>query len=104
MLDEVREYAPALAAKKGLHSESVVLALSVLPVTVVDASVYRRKVVEAWKRIGERDPDDADLLALALHFRIPVWSNDNDFEVARVEWFTTAQLLALLTSPTTKTS
>jgi predicted nucleic acid-binding protein len=37
-----------------------------------------------------------DLLALALHLKLPIWSNDNDFEDAGVEWYTTAQLLKTL--------
>jgi len=50
----------------------------------------------ALKRIAWRDPDDAELLALALHFKVPLWSNDNDFEDCGVEWFTTAELLRKL--------
>jgi len=55
-----------------------------------------RRNPEAKRRIGRRDPDDVDVLALALHAGVPVWSNDN-FEDAGVKWFTTAGLLAKLT-------
>ncbi len=41
------------------------------------------------RRIGKRDPDDVDVLALALDMDLAVWSNDNDFEDAGVEWHTT---------------
>jgi hypothetical protein len=37
-----------------------------------------------------------ELLALALHAGVPVWSNDDDFEDAGVEWYTTAELLRRL--------
>lgn len=96
VLDEVREYAPTLALKKKFNAESILLAISVLPVEVVEPREYQRKMAEARRQIGERDPDDVDLLALALWLRVPVWSNDSDFEVARVEWFTTAELLKRL--------
>ena len=46
--------------------------------------------------MGRRDPDDVEILALALHTKIAVWSNDSDFEGVGVEWFTTAELLARL--------
>ena len=46
--------------------------------------------------LEERDPDDIELLALALHLRIPVWSNDDDFASARAPWLATAELLARL--------
>lgn len=74
----------------------VLLAVASLPVTLVDRRVYETSIPEAKRRIGRRDPDDVEILALALHAGVPVWSNDNDFEDAGVEWFTTAQLLAKL--------
>jgi predicted nucleic acid-binding protein len=36
------------------------------------------------------------VLALALQLGHAVWSNDNDFEDAGVEWHTTAELLKAL--------
>jgi predicted nucleic acid-binding protein len=93
---ELQEYEPVLSKKKRLSADLVLLAVATLPVTVVDSSVYARSVSEARRRIGRRDPDDIDILALALHFGLPIWSNDNDFEIAGVEWYTTADLLARL--------
>jgi predicted nucleic acid-binding protein len=62
----------------------------------VEREVYEKSIAEAKRRIGRRDPDDVEILALALHFDLAVWSNDNDFEGAGVEWITTAKLLARL--------
>ena len=98
ILAEVQEYAPLLARKKRLSADLVLLAVATLPVTVVDSSVYTTSLSEARRRMGRRDPDDIDILALALHFGLPIWSNDNGFEVAGVEWYTTASLLAKLHS------
>ena len=55
-------------------------------------AAYAGSVARARKLIGRRDPDDVDILALALHLKIPLWSND-DFQEADVERYTTAQLL-----------
>ena len=93
---EVEEYAAYLADQKRLPRDTLLLAVATLPVTVIEPEVYAPKRKEAERRIARRDPQDVDLLALALHFRLPVWSNDNDFEEAGVEWFTTAQLLRKL--------
>ena len=41
---------------------------------------------------GRRDPEGVELLALALHLSLPVWSNDDDFELTGIEWYTTAEL------------
>jgi predicted nucleic acid-binding protein len=93
---EVQEYASQLAARKRLPLDIVLMAVATLPVTVAGREVYEKSIAEAKRRIGRRDPDDVDTLALALHLGIAVWSNDNDFEDAGVEWFTTAELLARL--------
>jgi predicted nucleic acid-binding protein len=90
---EVQAYASILAEKRRLPLDTLLLAVATLPVTVIEPGVYAAKLAEAKRRIGRRDPGDADLLALALHLDVPVWSNDNDFEDAEVEWYTTAELL-----------
>jgi len=95
-LAEVQEYAAPLARKKRLPLDVLLLSLAALPVTVVDLPEYARKLPEATRRLGQRDPDDVDVLALALHLRVPVWSNDDDFRDSGVEWLTTATLLKRL--------
>lgn len=97
---EVREYAGLLAKKKRLAMDLVLLAAATLPVTIVARSAYASFLAESRKRIGRRDPDDVEILALALYMDIPIWSNDNDFRDAGVEWYTTASLLARLESGT----
>jgi hypothetical protein len=71
-LSEVQEYAGQLAVKKRLSLDIVLMAVAALPVT------------------------DVEILALALHSHLAVWSNDSDFEGVGVERFTTAELLARL--------
>jgi len=94
--DEVFEYLGPLATKKRLRLDTLLLTLAALPITVVGRSEYEDHVPEAERRIGKRDLDDVDVLALALDLNLPVWSNDNDFEDAGVEWHTTAELLKAL--------
>jgi predicted nucleic acid-binding protein len=93
---EVFEYLAPLAKKKRLDLDTLLLTLAALPVTVVERSEYQHHLPEARRRIGKRDPDDVDVLALALDMDLAVWSNDNDFEDAGVEWHTTAELLKAL--------
>jgi predicted nucleic acid-binding protein len=90
---EVEEYALVLARKRRLPSDVVLLAIAALPLTIVTRAAYAKRMTEASKRIGSRDPDDVDLLALALHLRVPIWSNDRDFEKLNVDVFTTERLL-----------
>jgi predicted nucleic acid-binding protein len=95
-LAEVEEYAPILAKKKRLSLDTLLLAIAALPVTVVEQGVYSPSLPQARKLLASRDPDDVDILALALHMNLPLWSNDNDFEKAGIEWYTTAELLRKL--------
>jgi len=92
-LDEVQEYAPVLAKKNRLHEDVVLLAVATLPVTVVERKLYTPAIAEASKRIGQRDPDDIPILALALTLNVPLWSNDKDFRDTGVDWYTTERLL-----------
>ena len=94
--DEVFEYLPSLARKKRLDLDTLLLACAALPIAIVERSEYDVNLSAARRRIGKRDPDDIDVLALALTLKLPVWSNDNDFEDAGVEWYTTAELLKTL--------
>ncbi len=93
---EVEEYAAILGRKKRLTPEALMLAVASLPVSIVARDVYVGSMAKARRRIGKRDPDDVELLALALHFQIPLWTNDHDFEGCGVEWFTTAEMLKRL--------
>lgn len=93
---EVQEYAVILARKKRLSLDALMLAMAALPVTIVDDTVYASALPRARRLVAQRDPDDVNILALTLHTRLPLWSNDNDFEETGVEWYTTAELLRKL--------
>jgi len=93
---EVQEYAVVLSHSKKLSLDALLLAVAALPVTVVEPVAYASAIGKSRKLIRKRDPDDVDVLALALHSKLPLWSNDNDFEDSGVEWYTTAELLKRL--------
>ena len=90
------EYAGSLGKKKHLPMDIVLMAVSALPVTLFERAEYFSALPEASRRMVHRDPDDVDLLALALHLDVAIWSNDGDFETAGIEWYTTARLLKKL--------
>jgi predicted nucleic acid-binding protein len=95
-LSELQAYVEPLARRLRLPLDTVLLAVATLPVAVVEPNEYEASVDEARRRMGRRDVDDVEILALALHLDAPVWSNDSDFEIAGVEWYTTARLLKRL--------
>lgn len=95
-LNEVFEYLPRLASKYSLDHTALVLQLKMLPVTFFREIEYKTHMAEAAKWIKHRDPDDIALLALALKERVPIWSNDKDFENLPVQAYTTNHLLRIL--------
>lgn len=96
VLEEVREYLAELAQRYGIAIEALEAQLRLLAVLELSQDEYKDRIPEATRKIGARDPDDVELLALALALEIPVWSNDNDFKGVGVEWYTTARLLKKL--------
>jgi predicted nucleic acid-binding protein len=80
-VSEVREYLPALCAKRHwdigptLKLLDAMLAL----VRVVEAGFYADFEEQAKHRIGRRDVDDWPVVALALCLGAAVWTEDTDF-------------------------
>jgi predicted nucleic acid-binding protein len=95
-MSEVLEYLPELAESRNIALELLEAQLGLLAVREHNVSEYREFLPEALRRIGKRDPEDVDLLALALALQIPIWTNDRDFQGTGVRCYTTARLLKLL--------
>ena len=92
---EVKAHLPRLALKMGCGRGLLENAFDLLPLTRYSSRAYHEKMAAARRQIEQRDPHDVDVLALALHLDIPLWSNDHDFDHTSIDRFTTAQLLAL---------
>jgi predicted nucleic acid-binding protein len=93
VLEEVRDYLPVVAKQYDILPHVLEAQFRLLALRECGPEDYASKLEDAKRAIGGRDPDDVDLLALALAFDAPVWSNDSDFKDAGVEWYTTARLL-----------
>lgn len=96
VLQEVRDYLPLLAKQYDMLPQVLEAQLRLLAVRECEPDDYAPKLEDAKRATSSRDPDDVDLLALALGLGVPVWSNDSDFKDAGVEWYTTARLLRRL--------
>jgi predicted nucleic acid-binding protein len=98
---EVIEHIPEIVSRvrqRGVSIEKadLYLAFVVAPLEIRGREFYRDLMPAAKRRIEKRDPDDVDLLALALKLRIPIWTNDQDYSSCGVKCYTTAQLLKKL--------
>jgi predicted nucleic acid-binding protein len=95
VLEEVREYLPVIAKQYDMLPQALEGQLRLLAGRECEPEEYATKLEAAKRAIAKRDPHDVELLALALAFSVPVWSNDSDFKHTGVEWYTTARLLRL---------
>lgn len=93
---EVREYIPEFAARYDLPEELLLEVLAFLPITIYAEPKYAAELPAAHHLLAQRDEDDVALAALALTLRIPIWSNDRDYEHFPTGVFTTAELLKIL--------
>jgi predicted nucleic acid-binding protein len=60
--------------------EKVLRAFELFPIVAFQDKFFEKQISRANKLIGARDPTDADLLALTLKLKCPLWSHDQDFQ------------------------
>jgi predicted nucleic acid-binding protein len=96
-LFEVEEYLPRVAQKIGQTEAALFREFELLPVTAVQPQQYDSQLERATVLIGQRDPKDVRVLALALQLNVPIWSEDRDFEdLPDVAVHKTTDMLALI--------
>ena len=89
--EEARRYIPDLCKRRNLDAA---LALKVLDhvstlVAPIEPALYSEREKEARQRIGQRDPNDWPVVAVALLMNLAVWTEDQDFFGAGVATWTT---------------
>jgi predicted nucleic acid-binding protein len=72
-----------------------VQAVELLPVQVISEQDFASELHKASDLLARRDVDDVALAALALKRRIPIWSNDRDYDNFPYGAYPTAQLLKM---------
>ena len=83
-LADARRHLPDVVRNRGGDDAAVDAALGMLDamarnVEEIDAEAYVAHRAAALARIEKRDPDDWPILATAMAFDCPVWTEDNDF-------------------------
>lgn len=81
---EVAFHIPNIARKRHISPVQEQEALDILGdlkqlVTEIDQSIYEDFKQDALNRIGDRDKKDWSIVALALAFNCPIWTEDQDF-------------------------
>ena len=94
---EVKKYLPKLAGHTDQTPSSLLLLFELIPVKACQSGEYERSLSKAQNLIGNRDPFDVDILALALETGAPLWSNDSDFEeIDKITLFKTKDVIDLV--------
>ena len=78
---EAEEHLAALVIKRGGDPEKGLALLRALGhlVDVIGSEIYSEFEAEARQRLERRDPEDWPVLATALTFGCPIWTEDTDF-------------------------
>lgn len=102
--DDAERHLPEILAKHD-RADEIDLALTYLAqlretVLPVPRELYLDQKAEALARIEQRDPDDWPILATALVFECPIWTEDNDFFGAGVPTWTTDRVELYLKADT----
>ena len=83
---EVKRYLPTIVEKLRTAGKTAWTEIRLerlfhqLPVAAFGDNFYGSFLPEAQRLIGERDPEDVDLLALTLQTKLAVWTEDQDFD------------------------
>jgi predicted nucleic acid-binding protein len=80
-LSEAREHLVTLFEKRGGDPSKALRLLDAVVglVDLISPDIYGEHATEAKRRIGSRDPDDWPVVACALAFGCPIWTEDADF-------------------------
>lgn len=77
---EVKRYIPFISTKTGVPEERLGHAFELFPVVVYPDAFFDDQKSHALELIGAPDPTAANLLALTLKLKCPLWSHDRDFQ------------------------
>lgn len=94
---EVKKYMPKISVQTALAESELIKNFERIPIVAKQTSEYDAKRNQAEDLIARRDPKDVDILALALKFNVPIWTNDDDFKgLTELQIFTTADMFEKL--------
>jgi predicted nucleic acid-binding protein len=102
-LEEARKHLPAILRARGADDLAATAAIETLDaltgvIRPIPAQSYEAMREAALARIGWRDPGDWPVLACALMFDCPIWTEDRDFFGTGIATWTTALIELFLSA------
>ncbi len=102
--EDAERHLPAVLTKfdRAVEIDEALAYLTQLRQTIlpVPEEIYLDQKAEALARIEQRDPEDWPILATALVFECPIWTEDNDFFGTGVPTWTTDRVELYLKADT----
>lgn len=97
--EEAREWLPGILERRKISPSNALALLELIAglVQAVEPAMYASHEATARRRMDERDEDDWPILAVALTFRCPIWTEDTDFFGCGVATWTTDRVELYLT-------
>lgn len=93
----MKKYIPLISTKTDISEIDLLTIFERTPIIASQSFEYDSMQEQASKMIAQRDPKDVDILALALQFNIPIWSEDKDLiSLKEIEVLTTADMFEKL--------
>jgi predicted nucleic acid-binding protein len=94
---EVKRYIPFISTKTSVPEARVLRAFELFPIVAYQDAFFDDQKNHALDLIGARDPTGADLLALTLKLKYPLWSHDRDFQkISENTVITSGDLFAIM--------
>lgn len=92
--EEARKRLPEILERRQVPVAPALAALDLIGTLVqtIESEVYSRHEAVARQRIDKRDEDDWPVLATALAFECPIWTEDTDFFGCGVATWTTDRI------------
>ena len=94
---EVKRYLPTISARSGVAESQLLDLFEIFPLTACQSIFYESFIPRAVQSVGQRDPHDVDILALAYLLGAPLWTADRDLQdVPDIQVVTTEELIELI--------
>lgn len=93
-IEDAQKYLPIIFEKRAVPIAPALEVLERLKclLNAVDKSIYQEQAAEAKQRIKSRDLHDWPIIATALLFNSPIWTEDQDFFGSGIAVWTTDRI------------
>lgn len=93
-VNEAEKYLPAIFKKNRLPVNTSLEVLNYVKTLfqIIDHDIYQERITEAQRRMRSKDLDDWPVVATALLFNCPIWTEDKDFFGVGIPTWTTDQI------------